>query len=240
MKGRPEDWQASLADVPLRALLDGAAASGFGGVHLDRRLFPDGGRALEGELGRELGPPAISSADGNLLFYDLRPRAGQIPAAMRPAMKAATVTPVQIGYDESIYYSEGSGDDRWRWADDHASIVFENPSSATRRLVLDVLLRTDATKAGRTTLTFPDGSPRSVGITGEGTRVTRKFDVPPGESRLRFDTEGTPAPVSPGDQRRLFVQLRRLTLVPEELCGRAPDAGRKLLPCVRGPRPQLR
>ena len=239
MKGRPEDWLAAMEDQPLRALIDGATAAGFNGVEVDRRGYGDQATALQAALTSMLGPPEITSANGLYLFWDLRPRRRQLPAERRAAMGVATVRPMRLEWGLGMYGREGTGADWWRWADRHAEVLMMNPTDQRRRMLLDVRLQSGGSAPARTTVTFPDGATRTVSIAREGTRLAHVFDTPPGRARLRFDTNGSQVAAPLTETRRLSVQLRAPTLMPEALCARPPASARSIKACTRADRPQL-
>jgi hypothetical protein len=74
MQGRPEDWAAQLADMPLAEVLPIVSAVGFDALYLDRFGYPDDASAdtAVGELVRLIGRRPQASSDGRLLFFDLR------------------------------------------------------------------------------------------------------------------------------------------------------------------------
>ena len=72
MVGRPEDWQGELAARPPTLQVEAAAAAGFDGVYVDRFGYADSARSLERRLRELTGAPPITSADGRLVFFDLR------------------------------------------------------------------------------------------------------------------------------------------------------------------------
>ena len=74
VKGRPEsDWQQRVTDTDLPRTLAGLAGMGFTGVTVDRAGYADRGVALERELTAVTGSAPITSSDGRMWFYDLRP-----------------------------------------------------------------------------------------------------------------------------------------------------------------------
>jgi hypothetical protein len=76
MKGRPQDWQAHLAGMPMRTVLPAVAGAGFDGICIDRAINPARSLALEREISRLLGAAPLLSADGRFSFFDLRGYSG--------------------------------------------------------------------------------------------------------------------------------------------------------------------
>ncbi len=236
MRGRPEDWLAAVEDMPLNALLDGAAAAGFAGVWVDRSAFGDVGDAAVNGIGRGLGEPIVSG-DGRLAFFDLRTRTRGLRADKGTdrvaAMGEVTIRPVRREFGQGFGPREGGGQDRWWWAGPRSELELHNPAQGPRRVWFDLLLRTDAPDPGMTTVTLPDGRKLRVKIDQTGTRLLERIELPPGRSIVAFETTGTPVELPRDDNRTLLVQVRNPIVVPVELC---PSSGS----CTSGERPQLR
>jgi phosphoglycerol transferase len=74
IKGRAADWPAALAGEPLPYVLAAAGAAGFTGLWVDPAGFePAKAARLRGALRTILGETGITSPDGDLWFFDLRP-----------------------------------------------------------------------------------------------------------------------------------------------------------------------
>lgn len=73
MKGRPGDlFFRELFKQPIARQLEIIKRIGFDGIYIDRRGYEDRAAALEAELSKITGqPPAIVSADSNLVFFAL-------------------------------------------------------------------------------------------------------------------------------------------------------------------------
>ncbi|GAB6846307.1 hypothetical protein JCM10599A_01110 [Paraburkholderia kururiensis] len=73
IKGRPGDlFFRALAAEPLEQQIIVARRIGFSGLYVDRRGYPDHGKAIEAELRRLLGrPPKLVSDNGQQMFFDL-------------------------------------------------------------------------------------------------------------------------------------------------------------------------
>lgn len=228
MKGRPQDWHGALEEVPLRTLLDAAAAGGFSGVWADTLAWPDRAAGLRSEIDTLLGFPQIST-DRRLLFWDLRPYAKSLAVSLGPqrlaAMREAGMRPVRPVYGIGFSYREGAGGDRWRSVERHAELRLDNPGPVPRAMRMSVLLRTDAVRPGVATLTLPDGTRLEKAIDQKGTNLHVRFTAPKGRSRITFDTRAIP------DLR--VVQARNLVVLGQDLCRDSTNA------CTDGPRPQL-
>ncbi len=73
MKGRPGDlFFRELFKQPIARQVEIIKRIGFDGIYIDRRGYEDHGAALEAELSKITGqPPAIISADHNLVFFTI-------------------------------------------------------------------------------------------------------------------------------------------------------------------------
>ena len=85
VRGRDGDWQGALVRLPAPEALDALTAVGFAGLMVDRAGYDDHGAGIEAEYTRTLGQEPHVSADGRLLFYDLRPWARDLRARQTKA-----------------------------------------------------------------------------------------------------------------------------------------------------------
>jgi hypothetical protein len=71
IKGRGDDWSASVAREPVPQMVRDVRAAGFAGIYLDRFGYQDGGAAIDPELRKATGATPIASSDERLFFYRL-------------------------------------------------------------------------------------------------------------------------------------------------------------------------
>lgn len=228
MKGRPEDWHAALVDAPLRSLLAGAAAAGFGGVVVDRFGFVDGAAGLVAELTAILGPVAVEGATERLLFWDLRTVADRLRAADQslPFLADQALRPLRLSWGDGFSAEEAQPGLRWRWMEETGSVIVDNPAAGARDAIFSVSIRAARPTAGTTTLHLPDGTTETVADLGpEGAEVRRTVRVPPGRSTLRVESSFDAVVEPSGARRRLVAQLVDPALVPVELCEAATVLG---------------
>jgi phosphoglycerol transferase len=206
MKGRTTDWQSATAQWPVQTLLDGAIASGFQGLWIDRYGYADNGVALEQQVQSVLGSKPMVSREGRLAFYDLRPYAARLransTASQFAALKQATLYPATVAYTSGFYPPDSSGG---VWTSPAGQATVDNTSRTAEPIVFSTSVQTKA--RGRFTLriTAPGGT-RSYSITHTPRLVRFTFDDPPGTHPLSFSTN---APASPalGDPRALALYL---------------------------------
>jgi phosphoglycerol transferase len=71
MRGRPDDWVATIADKPAAEVIASARQEGFAGVLLDRFAYGPQAAAKEAEFRAAAGGPPIASPDGRYIFLRL-------------------------------------------------------------------------------------------------------------------------------------------------------------------------
>lgn len=213
IRGRPSDWLASRHGLPPEQLAATAAASGFSAVYVDRAGYADGGAAVAAALDKLAGPGSSSlSADGRLQIFDLRPAAARLAAAttatQRRRLSGALLYPVVLGFGEGFSYQEAGPDGAaFRWAGPDARLTFDNPGAGTRTLHFRAQLFGGSGAPSTVTLTLPGGGRRTVTTTDAGTTVRFPLRLKEGDSTLRLQTDGAPAPNPPGNERDLRLRV---------------------------------
>jgi phosphoglycerol transferase len=71
MRGRPEDWAATIADKPAAEVVAAARAEGFAAILIDRLSLGDAAAQVDADLRRVLGEPVGGNPDGRYLFWTL-------------------------------------------------------------------------------------------------------------------------------------------------------------------------
>lgn len=201
MKGREGDlWLRKMSKLPIETQLKNIAASGFGGIYIDRRGFKDHGVDLENQLKSFISTPAIVSEDKNLAFYMVQPTGSQ---------------PVDLGPDLML----GKGFSGWEggvgkfvWSTGDAELLIMSTHKYTLDKKLSFQLDTLVPRrvviccgARQEPLEF-DLSP------GEPQLVTINIKLEPGANIVRFQTN-VPAQL-PGnsDERKLAFSLRDISV----------------------------
>jgi hypothetical protein len=72
IKGRGDDFAASIALEPLPKMVSDVKSAGFAGIYLDRFGYGDGGEAINKQLVAITGSMPLKSPDARLYFYRLR------------------------------------------------------------------------------------------------------------------------------------------------------------------------
>lgn len=71
MRGRPDDWAATIADKPAAEVVAAARREGFAAILVDRLGYGDDGAAIDAELRRALDAEPLGSPNGRYLLFQL-------------------------------------------------------------------------------------------------------------------------------------------------------------------------
>jgi hypothetical protein len=198
MSGRPQDWQAALAEQPVAVQIRAAAGGGFDGVYVDRFGYVDSARGLEREIRRLTGARPLESADRRLLFFDLRPLRRSLvrtrTSAQIAALRRATLEPLRVEWPTGFGPAVWSGGRQWRSTTGGAELVIVNPSQGSRRASLDAVLATRTTATVTVSVALPGGRSARVRATRSGMRLRSVVALAPGKNIVRVGIPGT-APV---------------------------------------------
>lgn len=240
MKGREGDlFYRSLSKEPAEKQLDVIRRLGFNGIYLDRRGYEDNGQSLIQQFTALLGAaPSISSADGNIVFFDLKSpvrddllglspaqimeKSGYYADNLGPRYKASLhegIDFARAGWPDFVRGAKGfSGNEAWgRWSDKNLSdslrIDFRDPLPDKFTLVLAA--RAFASNANQPIKVLVGDREYEVTLTSNVTEVQLQVDLGAhAADRISFLP---PKPVSPqqlgvgDDGRKLgigFASLR--------------------------------
>ncbi len=193
MRGRAADWQEYTSRQPTPDMVDAVTAAGFDGIYLDRAGYPD--QTVENDIRAHLGgTEPLVSADGRLVFFDLRPHRAQMVAAT--GADAVTQLGQETLYRPRVEYRDGFAPrtfastevEHGGRAKDTMVIVNDAKTPFTGQLTFNVNSYSPGdhhltvhTPQGDTTLVIsPDGGAYSVPITAAPgtTTVTLTTDAP--------------------------------------------------------------
>lgn len=218
VKGRATDWNATLSASPLRLVLPVVAASGFEGLTIDRSAYADNGQAAKTEIEHLLRLRPLVSADGRLLFYDLRPLRRWLQSHYSPTeisrLQTATLHPVTLEWNASFWDEERSGANAWRWSKSReAYFGVDNPTGESRRVTLRFVLAAELSGQSNAVVSYPDHSTQLVRVSPTGTVVERTLTLQPGQHFVRISSDASKIPTVPGDPRSaLFVRVANTSL----------------------------
>ena len=115
MRGRLGDlWLRSMNTLPIEEQIQNIAASGYGGIYIDRQGFKDHAVKLEDRLKLLIFTDPIVSEDSNLAFYRIQPT-GTIPVII-PLL------------DNGFYGWEGGRVGEFTWSSGDAALLLNNPN----------------------------------------------------------------------------------------------------------------
>jgi phosphoglycerol transferase len=195
MQGRPADWGEDLSDKPASLVVPAVAASGFGGIWVDRLGYADGGRAITAALRGLTGAEPLRSPNGRQEFFDLRPYAGALRArhsrAELRALRDATLEPAF-----SVRWGAGFGPLRQGAQAASRALGTSARLQAVNRRGLRFVLLTATLRSrvpARVTLRYPTGVQQELLVTPRGARLHRLLALRLGTSTIRL----TAVPVDP-------------------------------------------
>jgi phosphoglycerol transferase len=213
MRGRESQaWQAWVAAKPMPDLIDTLAASGFGGLYLNRTGYPDGGAALTAEASRLLDQPPVASANGRLLFFDLTAHGQRLRARFTPEAwedrREAALHPLLILWDEGCSDLEGTPQNSFRWCGPDGEWRIVNRARRARRVTFELSLMTY--RSGELRLESALLSERL--LIGPAPRpVSKTITIPPGRHTIRFHCDA-PRVLASGDRRHLVFRVNNFRM----------------------------
>ncbi len=178
---------------PIDEALDPIAAMGYGGIHIDRRGYADGGQQLEARLRYLLGSEPLVSRDGRDVFFDLRAyaerRRQECGAEEWRRRESAARFPAVVLWGRGFWDEETKGPERWRWCAARGELQVVNPSGESRRLTIRFGARTCSAGPARLVLSGPLlNEVLTIGTEPRPFRAT--LDVPPGKHVIALACDG--------------------------------------------------
>jgi hypothetical protein len=211
MNERPEEWQDELAASPLPEAVRRLAATGFGGIYIDRRGYGDNGQHVEGVLRQVLASRPLVSPNGRLSFFDLRPFAASLRrkegSAQIKRLRESTLYPVAIEWATGFSPPESGNGRSWRWADWLAVVILANPSDTPRKVQISGSVATGYPEPAWLTASLPDGEVVRVNVSSMERPFRLATTLQPGRNELRFITNARRVQPAPGDTRSLYFVL---------------------------------
>ena len=226
MSGRPADWTASLAGLPVKEVASSAAAAGASAIFLVRDAYPDDGRAVAAGLQALLGPPIAVNDLRTFEVYDLRRFRAALQSRLgAPAfgqLRELTLHPVQVlpASDLSLPVAPTGSYATYSRSSFSPTAVLDlvNPEPRRRAVTIDIRVTT-LSAARQFEIRMPDGGRAAFAANptanGRGT-VT----LQPGHNRLtlRAFTPEQPA-------RTRYFSIDRVAIQDEQVAGILTRAG---------------
>jgi phosphoglycerol transferase len=213
MKGRPEDWSASLVEKPLRQVSAGVSGAGFAGIVIDRAGYTGRFASLERSLGKILGSRSLVGGAGRYAFFDLRAYAVRLRSDYSPgelaALREATLTPPRVLPSAGFSPQERVAIDGHRslWAvRRQASLDLYEPGRAQTVTFYASLLRSASAHPPIVTITWPDGTRTFVRASSSGGQLAHKLRLRHGSNRVELSLAAPPIR-APWDPRTLYLAV---------------------------------
>lgn len=211
IKGRAADWPAALAGQPLPYVLAAAGAAGFTGLWVDPAGFePSEAARLRSALRAILGEAGLTSPDGDLWFFDLRPYLAQLArehtGAEATLLRKRSLHPL-------LSACRGGG------------LELVNPGSTPVAATLRVRIADPPTVHELPALTFPDGRV-SEQVGSSPVTVLERLTLAPGRTAIADPRSATGA-----------TQVLYSSLTDDRLASYAagPAGSSTLVPGLTGP-----
>ncbi|HEX5308207.1 MAG TPA: hypothetical protein VFW38_03915 [Solirubrobacteraceae bacterium] len=193
MKGRPADWQASLATQPLLLSLDAAAVDGFDGLWVDPHGYSALARPrLAPTLERVLGAYPLFSPAHDLIFFDLRGYAARLARLYPPAQ----LTQLRMRSLQPLRTACGT-----------EGLELTNPWPQAREAVLSMRIYMHAAHPVKLLIHYPGGINEERALSTTPASIRRSLSVPAGDSEIGFSLVGRPAPLQPRVSGPVIEQL---------------------------------
>ncbi|CAN5316866.1 hypothetical protein BH11PLA2_BH11PLA2_00220 [soil metagenome] len=223
MKGREVDqWQQEVSILPVPAMLERLIYRGFDGVMLDTRGdSPDEAQRLLRELTQHTACAVITiHADNAQFFFDLRDDRERLRKSLgnsefekRVAAEAKSVRILWL--DGFVSYEPTGLEAGHRWCGPSGLAVIVNPTTESRTLHAEMIVRSSEEEPSELTLIGGDVWSEKLSVSNTSPLIARDFVVPPGRHFIRFQCR-TPKQHVPSDSRNLsfFIAKFRLTESP--------------------------
>ncbi|HEU4768084.1 MAG TPA: hypothetical protein VFS77_11940, partial [Pyrinomonadaceae bacterium] len=215
IRGREGDeWQKSVAALPVPEFLESLAYAGFNGVYIDRYGYEDKGAAIESEFATALGTTPVTSNNGRFAFFPMTAYVSQLRqkyteqewAAKKDAVLPAITFYWRAGFSEL----EHNGDENWRWCSTRGELDLYNRSDRERKIVLEMSFSTGYDAVSDLTIS---GSLLSdqLKINSQGRAYTMTLTVPPGHNVLEFVSNAPPVKTV-NDPRTLIFRVNNFRI----------------------------
>lgn len=225
IKGRENDvWLRQVASKPVPEMLETLAWAGFKGLYLDRFGYSDGGEKIENEIKAVIGAPKLGSANNRMIFYSFAALEQRLlvetPVAQHAAKREAALYPLLTVWQNGFSDQEGPLEDHWRWCGAQGRMMLVNRTPHAQKVRLETTLAADY--GGNLKLQSPFFN-EQLHIDKTGTKLTKTFELPPGEHTLFFECDAQRI-FPPNDFRELVFRVRNFKVLPADAVEAAPAA----------------
>jgi phosphoglycerol transferase len=213
IKGRPADyWGQEVSHQPPQAMVRVLALAGFSGIYLDRDGYRDRGTAIEAELVRVLGAPALVSANQKLVYFDLNAYDQNLRHRFsdkeweEERRKILTAWSTSVSFKGGFSRLEHMPYENWRWCSAKGTIEIGNFTDQPRPVCLEMGLSGSDANLSSLLIDGPSFT-EHLQITGaKASPFRRCFTIPPGRHEIHFLCDGKPLD-APTDPRQLVFRV---------------------------------
>jgi phosphoglycerol transferase len=211
MKGRSAGfWQETVAGMPLERMLSTLVYAGFSGVYVARAGFDDDAHQLEANLRDLLRVEPLQSADGRMLFFDLRAYGNSLRAGLSAeelqVRRDLALHPLTLTWSKEFADEERSPSGRWRWCcAPCGEIYLTNDTSRPRQAVVRLTLAAPRPAAAMK-VESPLGVVELVSDSISGGEQYLHLTLPPGKHCIRLSCDG-PVQRFENDPRLLYFRV---------------------------------
>ncbi len=145
IKGRDADrWFNEFSQKPIKEQLETISLLGFSGIYIDKKAYIDNASSIQNEIEKFTGINPLSSANKNLLFYDMRDYNKKLTESLEKSEcenKLETINKsinFLLLYQKGFYAEEKAENNRkWRWSENDSRAVFINRTEKNITINLD-------------------------------------------------------------------------------------------------------
>jgi hypothetical protein len=190
IRGREGDeWQRSVAVLPVPAFAETLAFAGFNGVYVDRSGYEDKGAALESELAAALAVSPVTSGSGRFAFFPMLQFNQQLRQKYTDeewlAKQEAVFPSVMFYWRGGFSDLETSGDEVWRWCSARGELDIYNRSDKARKIVLEMSFSTGYDELSDLTIRGALHADQ-LQINSQGRAYAMTLTIPPGHNVIEF------------------------------------------------------
>lgn len=237
LKSRPAaNWQQAVSRRPLAEQLPMLAAVGFSAVYVDTFALPDDGEVSLKQLQTLLEQEPLTSDDGRLALFDLRPSAERLERRVGAGvLNAAQENLLQRTFRHEFgagFNAQEFTDVNGRWASgDSAELTLVNPGTRPVEVELDLLVQSRVGGSHDFRLTGP-GLRTDLEIWQGPRELNARLVLPPGDTVLRLSSDA-PLELERTEDRTFYVSdvLVRGPEVQQVVRACAPRPGSTALSC---------
>ncbi len=227
MRGRHVDRVLSKVSAePIVEQVRDLAVSGFTGISIDRRGYPDNAVAMEEALSSSLNQKPIVSDDGTMSFFSMvnyvKTLHDSMTASEWESARALLWEHPDVQFGAGFHGLEVHGSESWRWSQNESEFVLDNPTTKPMQVEMRFVCLTGQPTDSIVSIKSPI---LSIDLTtsNKGVSFVKTFVLPPGLHTIHFFTNTPSFKVDPDPREFVFmVRNFQLSLVDAKTNSSAP------------------